>query len=85
MYMFTLDDSIGEFILSKPNVQIPETSAIYSFNEANMDMWDAPLRDVVEAWREGEGKSGVRFSSRYVGSMVADVHRSKWNDMIRVL
>jgi fructose-1,6-bisphosphatase I len=76
VYMFTLDEAIGEFILSKPNVRIPESSCIYSFNEANMDMWDKPLRDVVERWREGTGRSGRKFSSRYIGSMVGDVHRT---------
>ncbi|CAB9527506.1 Fructose-1,6-bisphosphatase class 1 [Seminavis robusta] len=76
VYMFTLDETIGEFILAKPNVRIPESSSIYSFNEANLDYWDEPMREVVERWREGTGRSGVRFSSRYIGSMVGDVHRT---------
>jgi len=76
VYIFTLDEEIGEFVLSKPRVQIPETSSIYSFNEANLEMWDEPMRKTVEAWREGKGKSGKTFSSRYIGSMVGDVHRT---------
>ncbi|GKY98521.1 hypothetical protein MPSEU_000809200 [Mayamaea pseudoterrestris] len=76
VYMFTLDEQIGEFVLSKPNVRIPETSSIYSFNEANMDHWDAPIKETIRNWRLGNGKSGKRFSSRYIGSMVADVHRT---------
>lgn len=76
VYIFTLDESIGEFILSKPRVMIPETSKIYSFNEANIDMWDEPMRNTVKAWRQGKGKSGEQFSSRYIGSMVGDVHRT---------
>jgi len=76
VYMFTLDENIGEFILSKPNVQIPETSSIISFNEANIDKWDKPMKDTVYKWREGKGASGIRFSSRYIGSMVGDVHRT---------
>jgi fructose-1,6-bisphosphatase I len=76
VYMFTLDENIGEFVLSKPNVKIPEESKIYSFNEANIDMWDEPMRKTVEAWRNGKGKTGARFSSRYIGSMVGDVHRT---------
>jgi len=76
VYMFTLDENIGEFILSKPNVQIPETSSIISFNEANIDKWDQPMKDTVYKWREGKGASGIRFSSRYIGSMVGDVHRT---------
>ena len=76
VYIFTLDENIGEFVLSKPNVKIPESSSIYSFNEANLDMWDAPMRETVLKWREGTGKSGKAFSSRYIGSMVGDVHRT---------
>jgi fructose-1,6-bisphosphatase I len=76
VYIFTLDESIGEFILSKPRVMIPETSKIYSFNEANSDMWDEPMRNTIKAWRQGKGKSGEQFSSRYIGSMVGDVHRT---------
>lgn len=76
VYGFTLDESIGEFVLTHPNIKIPETSKIYSFNEANLPQWDAPMRETVEKWRVGEGKSGNRFSSRYIGSMVGDVHRT---------
>jgi len=75
-YGFTLDENIGEFVLSHPNIKIPETSSILSFNEANTYMWDKPLQDVVTGWKEGTGKSGKAFSSRYVGSMVGDVHRT---------
>jgi fructose-1,6-bisphosphatase I len=76
VYMFTLDEQIGEFVLSRPNVKIPEMSSIISFNEANLEKWDEPMRDTVKAWREGTGKSGIKFSSRYIGSMVGDVHRT---------
>ena len=76
VYLFTLDEQIGEFVLSKPQVQIPVDSSIYSFNEANLEMWDEPMRKTVEAWREGKGGSGKKFSSRYIGSMVGDVHRT---------
>lgn len=76
VYIFTLDETIGEFVLSKPNVKVPESSSIYSFNEANLEMWDEPMRETVLKWREGTGKSGKTFSSRYIGSMVGDVHRT---------
>jgi len=75
-YGFTLDENIGEFVLSHPNIKIPETSSIISFNEANTYMWDEPLQKVVTGWKEGTGKSGTTFSSRYIGSMVGDVHRT---------
>ncbi len=76
VYMFTLDEEIGEFVLSKPNVKIPESSSIISFNEANLEKWDEPMKKTVKAWRDGTGASGKRYSSRYIGSMVGDVHRT---------
>jgi fructose-1,6-bisphosphatase I len=76
VYVFTLDENIGEFVLSKPNVKIPDDSSIYSFNEANFDMWDKPMQDTIVAWRKGTSRTGKRFSSRYIGSMVGDVHRT---------
>ncbi len=76
VYIFTLDEQLGEFVLSKPDVKIPADCKIYSFNEANLEKWDAPLQEVVQGWRKGTGRSGDRFSSRYIGSMVGDVHRT---------
>merc|ERR1712176_1357349 len=70
------DENLGEFVLSHPNMKIPETSSIISFNEANTHMWDEPLQNVVSKWKEGTGKSGKTFPSRYIGSMVGDVHRT---------
>jgi fructose-1,6-bisphosphatase I len=76
VYIFTLDENLGEFVLSKPQVKIPDDCKIYSMNEANLEKWDPPLQKIVRQWREGTGKSGERFSSRYIGSMVGDVHRT---------
>lgn len=76
VHMFALDEQIGEFVLTDPQVKIPETSAIISFNEANTHMWDQPMQDVVANWKNGTGKSGKAFSSRYIGAMVGDVHRT---------
>lgn len=69
---FTLDPSIGEFILSHPNLRIPTPPArIYSTNEAYRDRWSPGLRTWVDALQV----SGT-FASRYIGSLVADVHRT---------
>jgi fructose-1,6-bisphosphatase I len=76
VHAFTLDEQLGEFILSHPNIRIPESGSIMSFNEANWDMWDKPMQSVHDNWRVGKGKTLKRYSSRYVGSMVADVHRT---------
>mmetsp|Transcript_29626 Transcript_29626/g.39535 ORF Transcript_29626/g.39535 Transcript_29626/m.39535 type:complete len:258 (+) Transcript_29626:224-997(+) len=75
-YGFTLDEQIGEFVLTHPNIKIPESSSVMSFNEANTHLWDPPMQEVAEKWKDGKGKSGETFKSRYIGSMVADVHRT---------
>lgn len=63
-------------MLTHPNLQIPSRGKIYSFNEANRAEWDTPLQDYVTAIQRGEGESGKPYSSRYIGSMVGDVHRT---------
>ncbi|MCX7738520.1 MAG: class 1 fructose-bisphosphatase [Hydrogenothermaceae bacterium] len=68
---FTLDPSVGMFILSHPDIKLPEKGKIYSFNESNIKKWEPQtLVKYVEALKE-EG-----YTSRYIGSMVADVHRT---------
>jgi len=74
--MFTLDTSIGEFVLTQPNVKVPDRGSIYSMNEANRPNWDPPLRAYVEDIQNGKGESGAMYTSRYIGSMVGDVHRT---------
>jgi fructose-1,6-bisphosphatase I len=76
VYGFTLDENIGEFVLTHPDMKIPTEASQYSMNEANFLVWDEPLRKTVESWRVGEGVTKKTFSSRYIGSMVADVHRT---------
>lgn len=68
---FTLDPSIGEFILSHPDIRIPDPPArYYSVNEAYAPRWRPGMRRFVDQLKE-EG-----FSSRYIGSLVADFHRT---------
>jgi len=74
--IFTLDTMIGEFVLTHPNLRIPDRGQIYSMNEANRPAWDAPLRTYIEDLQNGNGESGKKYSSRYIGSMVGDVHRT---------
>jgi len=74
--MFTLDTQIGEFVLTHPDVRLPDRGAIYSMNEANTPYWDTPLQEYVSAIQQGKGESGKKYSSRYIGSMVGDVHRT---------
>eukprot|EP00475_Leptophrys_vorax_P038136 TRINITY_DN6671_c0_g3_i1.p1 TRINITY_DN6671_c0_g3~~TRINITY_DN6671_c0_g3_i1.p1 ORF type:complete len:342 (+),score=114.89 TRINITY_DN6671_c0_g3_i1:602-1627(+) len=72
---FTLDPSLGEFIQTHKDMQIPEKGSIYSINEGNSLTWDEPTRKYVEGCKNpGKGKKAK--SLRYIGSMVADVHRT---------
>jgi fructose-1,6-bisphosphatase I len=77
---FTLDPSIGEFILTSPNMKMPELGAkgsqkIYSINEGYAKYWDKATTEYVNSKKFPEGKDKP-FANRYVGSMVADVHRT---------
>eukprot|EP00281_Chroomonas_sp_CCMP1168_P023521 CAMPEP_0206229256 /NCGR_PEP_ID=MMETSP0047_2-20121206/9600_1 /ASSEMBLY_ACC=CAM_ASM_000192 /TAXON_ID=195065 /ORGANISM="Chroomonas mesostigmatica_cf, Strain CCMP1168" /LENGTH=441 /DNA_ID=CAMNT_0053652543 /DNA_START=35 /DNA_END=1360 /DNA_ORIENTATION=- len=73
---FTYDRSIGEFVLTHPNIKVPNRGKIYSFNEANRWNWDKPLQEYITALQLGEGETKSQYSSRYIGSMVGDVHRT---------
>ena len=76
---FTLDPGVGEFLLSHPDMRIPEQGHIYSVNEGNWKKWDAPARDAVNWFHGCETSDGKPYSSRYVGALVADFHRTLIN------
>jgi fructose-1,6-bisphosphatase I len=74
---FTLDPSIGEFILSHPAMKIPSPGQrIYSANEGNYVNWSPQQRRLVDHLKGVDGQNKKPYSARYVGSMVADVHRT---------
>jgi fructose-1,6-bisphosphatase I len=74
---FTLDPSIGEFLLSHPNMRIPNPGQrIYSCNEGNYSKWCEEQRRFVDHLKGIDGEGGKPFSSRYIGSLVADFHRN---------
>ncbi|MBD3410961.1 MAG: class 1 fructose-bisphosphatase [Ignavibacteriales bacterium] len=73
---FTLDPSIGEFLLSHENIRIPKRGNIYSVNEGNYPYWSDGLKRYVENLRSEQSPIGKPYSARYIGSMVADVHRT---------
>jgi fructose-1,6-bisphosphatase I len=73
---FTLDPSVGEFLLSHPYITIPERGKIYSVNESNSMYWDERTSAVVNHFRSTRTHLGKPYTSRYIGSMVADVHRN---------
>ncbi|MDE2025292.1 MAG: class 1 fructose-bisphosphatase [Patescibacteria group bacterium] len=68
---FTLDPAIGSFLLSHPNMKMPEVGKIYSINEAYESYYDEGTKAYLKHLK-GEGKS----RARYVGSLVADMHRT---------
>jgi fructose-1,6-bisphosphatase I len=73
---FTLDPSIGEFLLSHENIRIPERGRIYSVNEGNHGYWSDGVKNYI-THLQGEDKATHRpYSARYIGSLVADVHRT---------
>jgi fructose-1,6-bisphosphatase I len=74
---FTLDPSIGEFVLSHPDIRIPSTHGSYSVNEAYASRWEPEVREFVDHLKGGAGTgSPGSISSRYIGSLVADFHRT---------
>lgn len=73
---FTLDPSVGEFFLSHENICIPEKSKYFSVNEGNYNYWTPGMRDYVNYLKEIDEDSGRPYSSRYIGSLVADFHRN---------
>ena len=72
---FTLDPSIGEFLLSHPNIRIPDPGRYLSVNDSYEQHWEEPVKALMRRYRglDGERKA---MSVRYVGSLVADFHRN---------
>eukprot|EP01117_Protostelium_nocturnum_P019458 TRINITY_DN844_c0_g1_i1.p1 TRINITY_DN844_c0_g1~~TRINITY_DN844_c0_g1_i1.p1 ORF type:complete len:343 (+),score=138.82 TRINITY_DN844_c0_g1_i1:140-1168(+) len=74
---FTFDPSLGEFVLSHPDIKIPEKGAIYSVNEGNSSYWPKATYEYVQFCKSEDKATGKKpYSARYIGSMVADVHRT---------
>jgi len=73
---FTLDPSIGEFCLSHPEMKIPETGTIYSINEGNYVHFPAGVKKYIKYCQVEDTATDRPYTSRYIGSMVADLHRN---------
>lgn len=73
---FTLDHDVGEFVLTHPNIRIPEDTQEFAINASNQRFWEPPVqRYVAECLQGKEGPRGKDFNMRWVAAMVADVHR----------
>lgn len=73
---FTLDPSVGEFCLSHPNIKCPEDGKIYSVNHGNFWVYEEQVRSYIRACQRKNNSNGGPYTQRYIGSMVADVHRN---------
>lgn len=73
---FTLDPSIGEFCLSHPDIKIPMNGNIYSINEGNYINFPDGVKKYIKYCQVNDKQTNRPFSSRYIGSLVADFHRN---------
>jgi fructose-1,6-bisphosphatase I len=73
---FTLDPSVGEFLESHPDITIPQKGKIYSINEGNYPYWTKGVRQYINHLKDLDEDAGRPYSGRYIGSMVADMHRT---------
>lgn len=73
---FTLDPSIGEFCLSHPDMRIPKAGTIYSINEGNYVHFPDGVKRYIKYCQEEDAKTKRPYSTRYIGSLVADFHRN---------
>ena len=76
---FTLDPTIGEFLLSHPDIKMPQKGKTYSINEGNSSAFDPGTAAYVAWIKQKDAASGRPYSQRYVGTLVADVHRTLIN------
>lgn len=73
---FTLDPSIGEFLLSHENIRIPKKGKIYSVNEGNYHRWSEGMKKCIQYLCEEDKSTDRPYSARYVGSLVGDIQRT---------
>jgi len=73
---FTLDPSVGEFLLSHENIRIPQKGKIYSLNEGNFRSYDPGMQKYLQYLKESDKETGRPYSLRYIGTMVGDAHRT---------
>ena len=73
---FTLDQDIGEFMLTHPSMRIPEETSEFAINMSNQRFWEAPVQRYIDECLQGnEGPRGKNFNMRWIASLVAEVYR----------
>ncbi|MCB9707592.1 MAG: class 1 fructose-bisphosphatase [Myxococcales bacterium] len=73
---FTLDPSVGEFFLSHENIRMPQRGSVYSINEGNYEEWSPNVQAWVRWLKASANHAGRSYTARYVGTLVADFHRT---------
>jgi fructose-1,6-bisphosphatase I len=76
VFGFTLDPSLGEFILSHPHITVPTKAGYYSINQGYEKYWTPGVRRYIKHLQGMEGEGGEPLHTRYIGSMVSDFHRN---------
>ncbi|KAK9825029.1 hypothetical protein WJX74_002290 [Apatococcus lobatus] len=76
VYGFTYDSMVGEFILTHPDLKVPNLGKIYAFNEGNYEGWTPKLKEYMDSLKSSEKWNGKPYSARYIGSLVGDFHRT---------
>jgi fructose-1,6-bisphosphatase I/sedoheptulose-1,7-bisphosphatase len=73
---FTLDPNLGQFMLTHPNLKVPEDTHEFAINASNSRFWEAPIKRYVDECLAGKtGPRGKDFNMRWIASMVAEAHR----------
>lgn len=72
---FTLDPSIGSFLLSHPDIKVPQNGDIYSLNESYYSRYSPYLQNYIKSIKEEDKEKGKPYKMRYAAAMVADIHR----------
>ena len=73
---FTLDPTIGEFLLSHESIRVPSRGRTYSVNESYYNRWDRNVQRYIDYLKEEDRDSGRPYAARYIGSLVSDFHRN---------
>ena len=76
VHAFTYEPSVGEYLLSHPEIKTPRRGRIYSVNEGNYIHWSDGVKRYVDWLKIDDAATGRPYSARYVGSLVADFHRN---------
>ena len=72
---FSYDTQLGEFILSHPNMKVPKSGSTYAINEGNFENFPSQIREYLSFCKQSDAENNLPYKCRYIGSMVADMHR----------